>query len=162
METTVSLRWPILTLHTSSYLYLPHLADNWLNPENIETCGKVVGGSTKFSVSSREIDINNWQSIIYKWPLSDLPQSTLCPSLSLSFTTLQSQIHNLPKIKNWKDINLVKWRNRFYFSWFEHLMSRVKKLRLGPLFSVTRAGVRAEQGIIFVPADWVEYNLSMD
>ena len=25
---TVTLRWPILTLHTSSYLYLPHLAHN--------------------------------------------------------------------------------------------------------------------------------------
>ena len=27
-------------------------------------------------------------STIYKWPLSDLPRSTLCPSLSLSFTKM--------------------------------------------------------------------------
>ena len=31
-------------------------------------------------------DIHHPPSTNYKWPLSDLPRSTLCPSLSLSFT----------------------------------------------------------------------------
>ena len=32
--------------------------------------------------------VNQSQSTIYKWPLSDLPESTLCPFLSLSFTKI--------------------------------------------------------------------------
>ena len=41
---------------------------------------------TKFSVKHQGKDIHHPPSTIYKWPLSDLPRSTLCPSLSLSFT----------------------------------------------------------------------------
>ena len=85
---TVTLRWPILTLHTSSYLYLPHLVHTGLNPVDNEKYGwvVVVGGSTKFNVKHQGKDIHHPPSTIYKWPLSDLPRSTLCPSLSLSFT----------------------------------------------------------------------------
>ena len=46
----------------------------------------VEGGSTKFNVKHQGKDIHHPPSTIYKWPLSDLPRSTLCPSLSLSFT----------------------------------------------------------------------------
>ena len=42
--------------------------------------------ATKFSVKHQGKDIHHPPSTIYKWPLSDLPMSTLCPSLSLSFT----------------------------------------------------------------------------
>ena len=42
--------------------------------------------ATKFNVKHQGKNIHHPLSIIYKWPLSDLPESTLCPSLSLSFT----------------------------------------------------------------------------
>ena len=47
------------------------------------------GGSTKFNVKHQGKDIHHPPSTIYKWPLSDLPGSTLCPSLSLSFTIIK-------------------------------------------------------------------------
>ena len=50
--------------------------------------GRWVGGwvATKFSVKHQGKDIHHPPSTIYKWPFSDLPRPTLCPSLSLSFT----------------------------------------------------------------------------
>ena len=44
--------------------------------------------ATKFNVKHQGKDIHHPPSTIYKLPLSDLPESTLCPSLSLSFTIL--------------------------------------------------------------------------
>ena len=41
---------------------------------------------TKFSVKHQGKDIHHPPSTIYKWPLSDLPEATLSPSLSLSIT----------------------------------------------------------------------------
>ena len=53
-----------------------------------------MGGSvvvaTKFSAKHQGKDIHHPPSTIYKWPLSDLPRPTLCPSLSLSFTITMS------------------------------------------------------------------------
>ena len=46
---TVTLRWPILTLQTSSYLYLPHLVHTGLYHGDLETSGWVVV-ATKFNV----------------------------------------------------------------------------------------------------------------
>ena len=46
----------------------------------------VEGGSTKFNVKHQGKDIHHPPSTIYKWPLSDLPEATLSPSLSLSIT----------------------------------------------------------------------------
>ena len=64
------------------------MAPNWLIQPLIETSGG--GGwwrvATKFSVKHQGKDIHHPPSTIYKWPLSDLPGSTPCPSLSLSFT----------------------------------------------------------------------------
>ena len=56
----------------------------------------VVGGSTKFKVKHQGKDIHHPPSTIYKWPLKDHPRSTLCPSLSLSFTKIALSIvyHN--------------------------------------------------------------------
>ena len=48
----------------------------------------VEGGSTKFNVKHQGKDIHHPPSIIYKWPLNDLPELTLYPSLSLSFTII--------------------------------------------------------------------------
>ena len=42
--------------------------------------------TTKFSVKHQGKDIHHPPSTIYKRPLSDLPRSTLSPSLSLSFS----------------------------------------------------------------------------
>ena len=44
--------------------------------------------ATKFNVKHQGKDNHHPPSTIYKWPLSDLPMSTLCPSLSLSFTIM--------------------------------------------------------------------------
>ena len=46
----------------------------------------VEGGSTKFNVKHQGKVYHQPPSTIHKWPFSDLPRSTLCPSLSLSFT----------------------------------------------------------------------------
>ena len=46
--------------------------------------------ATKFSVNHQGKDIHHPPSTICKWPLSDLPRSTLCPSLSLSFTIFKN------------------------------------------------------------------------
>ena len=48
--------------------------------------------ATNFSVKHQGKDIHHPPSTIHKWPLSNLPRSTLCPSLSLSFTTIHSNI----------------------------------------------------------------------
>ena len=57
----------------------------------------MVGGSTKFSVKHQGKDIHHPPSTIHKWPLSDLPGSTPCPSLSLSFTiNPNTNVHQLP------------------------------------------------------------------
>ena len=45
--------------------------------------------ATKFNVKHQGKDIHHPPSTIYKLPLSDLPESTLCPSLSLSFNSIQ-------------------------------------------------------------------------
>ena len=50
--------------------------------------------ATNFSVKHQGKDIHHPPSTTYKWPLSDLPRSTPCPSLSLSFTILQTSITN--------------------------------------------------------------------
>ena len=58
---------------------------------DFETCGWGGGYmvvATKFNVKHQGKDIHHPPSIIYKWPLSDLPGSTPCPSLSLSFTKM--------------------------------------------------------------------------
>jgi len=92
---TVTLRWPILTLHTSSYLYLPHLIHTGLNHGDLEKYGGrkvvVVVVATKFNVKHQGKVYHHPPSTIHKWPLSDLPRSNLCPSLSLSFT-IQAQM----------------------------------------------------------------------
>ena len=84
--TTMTLRWPILTIHTSSYLYLPHLVHTGLNPGDLEKYGGRWVVATKFSVKHLGKVYHHPPSTIHKWPLSDLLRSTLCPSLSLSFT----------------------------------------------------------------------------
>ena len=90
---TVTLRWPILTLHTSSYLYLPHLIHTGLNHGDLEKYGGrnvvvvVVVVATKFNVKHQGKVYHHPPSTIHKWPLSDLPRSTPCPSLSLVLYT---------------------------------------------------------------------------
>ena len=61
-----------------------------INIEKMRLAGRwvVVVVATKFSVKHQGKDIHHPPSTIYKWPFSDLPGSTLCPSLSLSFTII--------------------------------------------------------------------------
>ena len=111
---TVTLRWPILTLHTSSYLYLPHLIHTGLNHGDLEKYGGrkvvVVVVATEFNVKHQGKDIYHPPSTIYKWPLSDLPGLTPCPSLSLSFTILKSNIANMSEYS-------YRWRSFRKFIW---------------------------------------------
>ena len=82
--------WSNILLVILNYLPLT------LQAINIEKIKLLVGGwwwvvvvvvvATKFSVKHQGKVYHHPPSTIHKWPLSDLPRSTLCPSLSLSFT----------------------------------------------------------------------------
>ena len=68
----------------------------------------VVVVATKFSVKHQGKDIHHPPSTIYKWPLRDLPRSTLCPSLSLSFTIKFNHILRL-SLKFTLNLNLISF-----------------------------------------------------
>ena len=59
--------------------YAPYSSDT-------QSSAPMFARNNKFSVKHQGKDIHHPPSTIYKLPLSDLPRSTLCPSLSLSFT----------------------------------------------------------------------------
>ena len=87
---------------------------------DFETCGWGGGYmvvATKFSVKHQGKDIHHPPSTIYKWPLSDLPRSTICPSLSLRFTISRWRGHEDPNnyytfIGGWWCIVLGDYQSR--------------------------------------------------
>ena len=56
--------------------------------------------ANQLSVKHQGKDIHHPPSTIYKWPLTDLPRSTLCPSLSLSFTISSLYLTDLIEVWN--------------------------------------------------------------
>ena len=59
----------------------------------------VEGDATKFNVKHQGKVYHQPPSTIHKWPFSDLPRSTLCPSLSLSFTILTNNVYHPSEVK---------------------------------------------------------------
>ena len=97
------LYWPYTPPLTSTYLTWSILG--WImeiKRSTVEGRWVVVVVATKFSVKHQGKDNHHPPSTIYKWPLSDLPRSTLSPSLSLSFTILRENMNNLPAAENSK------------------------------------------------------------
>ena len=91
---------------TSSYLYLPHLVHTGLYHGDLEKYGWKVVVATKFSVKHQGKVYHHPPSTIHKWPFSDLPGSTPCPSLSLSFTIWDFgiMIYTFKQSKSWVPI----------------------------------------------------------
>ena len=98
---TVTIRWPIVTLHTSPYLHLPHLASVWPSLKANETCGGWwwVVVATNFNVSSRQG--------FKLWGLSPWLPSLADPCLTLAWASQQlstkpSPTADLVKLKSLK------------------------------------------------------------
>ena len=109
-----------------------------------------VGGwvATKFNVKHQgKYTTYNLQSIIYKWPLSDLPESmsTLCPSLSLSFTTVASS----PDQHN----NLYSCEPRVH-QWSQSTLSGVLKRKFGTLWKKEQFCVDPLEVIMYDDQAW--------
>ena len=90
---TVTLRWPILTLHTSSYLYQPHLVHTGLNHGDLEKYGGrkvvVVVVATKFSVKHQGKDNHHPPSI----SINDLLVTFLGQPFTLPFPWASQKGH---------------------------------------------------------------------